>query len=344
VNLLLLNERGAVDDGRPSALVEELREDAGVFDALEEPLRTTDVQASRRRPSRTAPRMRTASSGCLRATATASSRRSRSCYAVDHGIDTLDRADASRSQIMNLQIMSDLHFEMHADGGAGFIRELDPTGVDVLVLAGDITMARQYEDLASVFRPLAQKYPRVLYVPGNHEYYKSSPADVARNLAQLTKKFPEVTVPENDTVVIHGQRFIAGTMWFRPDPVADLKKCFMNDFSLIQNFEPWVYEQNAAFEKVLAIHVEADDVVVTHHLPAFESVPARFAHSAINAFFVCDMASQMREHQPKLWIHGHSHDRCDYMLGKTRVVANPLGYPNEVKSLEAFDPTFQVAI
>ena len=48
---------------------------------------------------------------------------------------------------MKLQIMSDLHFEMHADGGAELIRELDQTGVDVLVLAGDITMARHYEDL-----------------------------------------------------------------------------------------------------------------------------------------------------------------------------------------------------
>ena len=29
----------------------------------------------------------------------------------------------------------------------------------------------------------------------------------------------------------------------------------------------------------------------------------------------------------KLWIHGHSHDRCDYQLGKTRVVANPPNGP-----------------
>jgi hypothetical protein len=28
---------------------------------------------------------------------------------------------------------------------------------------------------------------------------------------------------------------------------------------------------------------------------------------------------------PKLWMHGHTHDRCDYMLGETRVVVNPLG-------------------
>jgi hypothetical protein len=144
--------------------------------------------------------------------------------------------------------------------------------------------------------------------------------------------------------VIAGQRFIAGTMWFRRDPAAEPSKRFMNDFSIIRDFEPWVYEQNAAFETVLTTHVRADDVVVTHHLPAFESVPKRFAGSAINAFFVCDMAARVRERQPKLWIHGHSHDRCDYLLGKTRVVANPLGYPNEVRSLEAFEPSFKVEV
>jgi hypothetical protein len=46
-----------------------------------------------------------------------------------------------------------------ADGDEGaFIRELDPTGVAVLVLAGDITMGRNYEDLATVFEPFARKY------------------------------------------------------------------------------------------------------------------------------------------------------------------------------------------
>lgn len=245
---------------------------------------------------------------------------------------------------MRLQIMSDLHFEMHADGGAEFIRHLDPTGVDVLVLAGDITMARHFEDLEGVFKPLAKKYPQILYLPGNHEYYKSSPTEVGRNLAKLTKKLPEVVAPENDTVVIAGQRFIVGTMWFRLDPAAEPNKRFMNDFSLIRDFEPWVYEQNAAFERVLTTYVRTDDVVVTHHLPAFDSVPERFARSAMNPFFVCDMSPRVRERQPKLWIHGHSHDRCDYMLGKTRVVANPLGYPNEVRSLEAFDPAFQVNV
>ena len=179
---------------------------------------------------------------------------------------------------------------------------------------------------------------------GTTRYYKASPVQVTRNLAKLTKALPEVAIPQNGTVTIAGQRFIAGTMWFRPDPAAEQGKRIMHDFSLIKDFEPWVYEENAAFEQVVDRRLEATDVVLTHHLPAPQSTPMRFARSVANAFFVCDMTSYIAERQPKLWIHGHTHDRCDYVLGKTRIVANPLGYPSEPRSLEAFEPAFQIDI
>jgi Icc-related predicted phosphoesterase len=123
--------------------------------------------------------------------------------------------------------------------------------------------------------------------------------------------------------------------------LAEPGKRVMHDFSLIQDFEPWVYEQNAAFQQVVASRLKASDVVGSHHLPAPASIPERFARSAMNAFFVCDMTSYISERQPKLWIHGHSHDRCDYLLGATRVVANPLGYLSEPRSLEALTPRFR---
>jgi predicted phosphodiesterase len=245
---------------------------------------------------------------------------------------------------MKLQIMSDLHLEMHADRGAEFIRDLDPTGVDVLVLAGDVTMARDYEDLENVFKPLARKYRHIIYVPGNHEYYRSSPKQVTHNLAKLAKEISEVAIPENDAVLVAGQRFVGGTMWFRPDPMGELNKRFMNDFSLIKDFEPWVYDQNIAFEKALATKVEPGDIVLTHHLPAHESIAPKFARAALNAFFLCDMTSYLHDLQPKLWIHGHTHNGCDYMIDRTRVVSNPLGYPKELDSLEAFRPAFYVEI
>jgi predicted phosphodiesterase len=245
---------------------------------------------------------------------------------------------------MKLQIMSDLHLEMHADLGAAFVRALDPAGVDVLVLAGDITSASRFEILADAFAPLARKYRHVLYVPGNHEYYKASPGEVAQNLARLSQALPGVVVPDNRVAVIEGQRFLCGTMWFRHDPAAAKLRGFMTDFAIIRDFEPWVYEQNAAFERALETDLAPGDVVLTHHLPGPESVWPAFEGSPLNAFFVCDMTRYIRERQPKLWIHGHTHTRCDYRLGETRVVANPLGYPREVRSQLAFDPAFTVDV
>jgi Icc-related predicted phosphoesterase len=42
------------------------------------------------------------------------------------------------------------------------------------------------------------------------------------------------------------------------------------------------------------------------------------------------------ESEARLWIHGHIHSYCDYTLGKTRVLANPRGYPTEPRT--GFNP------
>jgi predicted phosphodiesterase len=245
---------------------------------------------------------------------------------------------------MRLQLMSDLHLEMHADRGAGFIRSLEPAGIDVLVLAGDVMMARSYDELASVFQALARRYRHIVYVPGNHEYYRSSPDEVGANLRRLVHKIPEVVVLDNGVATVAGRRFFGGTMWFRPEPSALVHKRAMTDFAVIRDFEPWVYEQNAAFETALATRFAPGDVVVTHHLPAPESIALRFVGSPLNGFFLCDMTAYLRKLRPPLWIHGHTHVACDYRLGATRVVANPLGYPNELDSAAAFDPRFVIEI
>jgi len=44
----------------------------------------------------------------------------------------------------------------------------------------------------------------------------------------------------------------------------------------------------------------------------------------------------------RLWIHGYIHRCGDYTIGKTRVLANPRGYPTE--SREGFDPGLIVEV
>ena len=68
-------------------------------------------------------------------------------------------------------------------------------------------------------------------------------------------------------------------------------------------------------------------VVITHYLPTIKSCPERFRRHSNNAGFISHMAHLMHhDRAPVLWLHGHTHDSCEYQEGKTRVIANPYGY------------------
>ena len=45
---------------------------------------------------------------------------------------------------MIVQLLSDLHLEMHRDDGRSFLASLDPSGVDLLIVAGDVHSGRHY--------------------------------------------------------------------------------------------------------------------------------------------------------------------------------------------------------
>ena len=242
-----------------------------------------------------------------------------------------------------VQIMSDLHLEMHRDKGNEFVEKL-PVKAPILVLAGDVTMGCYYSNFRNIFSVLAKKFERILYVPGNHEYYNSDHIEVTENLVLLQKEFPTVSVIDKNSVVIDGQRFIGGTMWFAQRKEDEPFKHYMNDFYSITDFEPWVYEENAKLTTYLYDNLKPDDIVVTHHLPAPESIGPQFKGSPLNGFFLHDCKKFIQTVQPRLWIHGHTHVRCDYQIGKTRVVANPHGYPSEGESLMRFDEEFIVEV
>lgn len=65
-------------------------------------------------------------------------------------------------------------------------------------------------------------------------------------------------------------------------------------------------------------------VVVTHHAPSMQSIPAHRRNNPLSAAY----ASRLDEWVGKadVWIHGHVHERCHYQVGECRVVCNPRGY------------------
>jgi Icc-related predicted phosphoesterase len=73
------------------------------------------------------------------------------------------------------------------------------------------------------------------------------------------------------------------------------------------------------------------------------SVAKRYANDPLNPAFASSLDDIIENYQPVLWIHGHTHERCDYELFGTRVVCNPRGYPGEKRG-SAFDPGFIVEV
>lgn len=244
---------------------------------------------------------------------------------------------------MKIQLASDIHVEFLGRQDYDSLMGSFTGDADVLVLAGDILPLKHVDQVRNVFAPFCERYKHVIFVPGNHEYYGTSVTDAHAILGAVQNELYNLNVLKNSAVVLDGQKFYGGGLWFPevPKGLHHLKD-MMNDFHLIEGIEPFCYNQYLEFKRNAVSHVDKDTVVVSHHLPTWESVAIQYTASPLNRFFVGDCEDLIKALQPKLWLHGHTHDSCDYVgqrfparvgdaptLGKTRVVCNPFGYNGE---------------
>ena len=253
---------------------------------------------------------------------------------------------------MKLHILSDLHL-----GHCGFDPPRNDT--DVVILAGDIARPRDAVAWARHFdKP-------VLYVPGNHEFYGSSPEVVGSELEQESAG-TSIRVLDNAEIVIGGVRFLGSTLWTdfglfgagekRAAAMNEAQK-LMRDFSRIRIdegdgrlFSPddaaALFERDTRWlDARLDIKHDGPTVVITHHAPSRRSVHPRFANSLLNAAFVSDAERLLGGDRVQLWIHGHTHDSFDYLVDGTRVVCNPRGYAKDgVNENALFDPRRMIEV
>ena len=232
---------------------------------------------------------------------------------------------------MKIHLLSDLHneFSIYQPHTASF-------DADVIVLAGDIWNGAK--GIAWSRETWPEK--EIVYVPGNHEYYKGHIEFVDTEMKEAAVK-ASVHLLQDCLAVIDGVRFIGATLWtdfrlfgqeFQQEAMAEGKKR-LNDFRLIWMAEwPLLPEQtidmhNATvnfFSERLTEPFNGKTVVVTHHAPAWASVHPKFQQHPLSACF----ASRLNHLFGKvdLWLHGHMHDSFDYTEDGTRVVCNPRGY------------------
>lgn len=263
---------------------------------------------------------------------------------------------------MKIRLFNDLHLEFDSI-------MLAPAGEDIIIFAGDIGIHTTGMQVANT---VARRYDvPVLYVAGNHEYYRTpemsldehtwegTPGDLGREADNTDKIVKgETTYFENTCCVYDGVRFIGGTLWtdmefFGKNYLVEmLVSKYMNDYRKIwsENNHPLTVEMVierhketlAFFKEKLSEPFDGPTVVISHHTPSSLSVPEEYKDNKITAGYTSRLEEFILDYEPTLWCHGHTHQRFDYQLGKTRVVCNPRGYSGYEET--GFDPDFIVEV
>lgn len=221
---------------------------------------------------------------------------------------------------------------------------------DLLIIAGDLDIGKN----PIKFIKEQLKISPVIYILGNHEFYNQDYDEIM----DFWKKI-EITnfhFLENSTVELSGIRFLGAILWtsINKGNKKDIKeaKIGLNDFSVIRKdnrkFTPEdsIILHNKSInwlKSELNKKFEGKTIVITHHLPSYLSIHKRYEMSPINSCFYSDLEDIIKKFKPDLWIHGHTHECFDYLLGKTRIVCNPRGYLNfEIN--QQFNPSLIIEI
>jgi predicted phosphodiesterase len=260
---------------------------------------------------------------------------------------------------MLIRIISDLHLEF-----GNF--ELPPLPEDketILILAGDVGLSDRlytFEPFKNVF----ENFRKVIYILGNHEFYKDSFKKSLKTIKTFLSPYENVEVINNEIITIDDVSFICSTMWTsfnNANPIdMQLAKTSMNDYIVIRTgpdkapylkkldpidtFNEYVKAVEFIFPSIVEQKKKMRKVVVvTHHLPSYLSVEEQFKGERLNSAYATELFNEIEETKPDYWIHGHTHASFDYMIGNTHVICNPRGYYSKALN-KNFDPLLRIQI
>jgi Icc-related predicted phosphoesterase len=234
---------------------------------------------------------------------------------------------------VKLWILSDLHLEFSSIS-------LPEVEADVVILAGDIDVEGNGLEWA------LETFPNtpVLYVLGNHEYYGNG---YPKHLYDLKEKAENTNVKilENDAVTIGDITFLGCSLWtdfnLYGNPkvagyeatqiMADYKKIRLSPhYSKLRSLDTAsIYHKSVRWLKSQFDEIKTKKVVITHHAPSEQSVPPQYKGDIVSAAFASRLETLVESSNAALWVHGHMHSASHYLIGRTRVLYNPRGYPGE---------------
>jgi predicted phosphodiesterase len=234
----------------------------------------------------------------------------------------MQNAYNSEQKKLKYQLASDLHIEyLENPKASDFIKK----NADILVLAGDIGSLYKINQLETFLKEL-NEFEKILYIPGNHEFYmirdvKPKPFNhLLKDLFDLEKRIPNLIVMNCNSVIIDDIEFLGCTLW------SNLAQNFFPKYRVrIYGFTNIVYQQQYDknlqwLKKTLNTSTVKDRVVITHYPPLHLTDRDKFPY----------LYSNNLEHLIKLsnmlvWNFGHIHVNHMFTKNDVLLVTNQTG-------------------
>lgn len=161
---------------------------------------------------------------------------------------------------MKIALASDVHLEF------GQLEIKNTEGADVLILSGDICVAKDLNDRADsdilgassksnryheFFQQCTQEFKHVIYIAGNHEHYHG---DYAKSIPRIKEKLAyldNMHFLDKEHITLNDITFIGGTLWTdmnKEDPLtlSGIKR-YMNDYRIIENSNELVHYKSPVY-------------------------------------------------------------------------------------------------
>ncbi len=230
-----------------------------------------------------------------------------------------------------VRVFSDLHLEFGLEPIKKCVNMCAANRTKYTILAGDITNFEKREFiLTKLVSELKPHTDHIIYVLGNHEYYKQGKKSVTEIKIEykiLCEKL-EITLLEDTSFETDDFIFYGATMWTNMNTVAFKQ---MNDRYSFKSHDELIslHENSVSHLTDFMNNYNSTKplVVITHHLPSFTLIDKIYeCYSDINSGFASRL-DYLIAPPIKYWVYGHTHKPNTTVINGIKLFCNSHGYP-----------------
>ena len=217
---------------------------------------------------------------------------------------------------------------------------------DLVIIAGDL--ATGPDGIAWAETSFAPK--PVVYIAGNHEFYRYEIDPLLRELQQRASRTANVRFLENAqaSFALQGRaiRVLGCTFWtdytlhgrLRRREMMDAASQGLLDHRRIRSHSGKFFTPQEALarheasrtwlEAKLALPFAGSTVIATHHAPLPLAISPQFEQDRLSPAFASD-CRELLHYRPTAWVWGHTHFNVDRLVEGTHFFSYQWGYPDE---------------